>query len=81
MSRHGRAYLVLNNGYFVCVSILCLEMAASWDVYGRDDVALLSAIGVAAGIINIYSLSTGSLRFSYHTWKSVIQSLSNKNRY
>ncbi len=81
MSRHGRAYLVLNNGYFVCVSILCLEMAASWDVYGRDDVALLSAIGVAAGIINIYSLSTGSLRYIYHTWKSVIQSLSNKNRY
>ncbi len=64
MERHGRCYLVVNNGYFVAMAILCLEMAASWDVYGRGDLAAWSACSIVASIVNIYSLS--SRHFTKH---------------
>jgi len=56
--KHGRTYVVLNNAYYVLMAILCLEMAASWDVYGRADVATWSAVCIAASIVNVYSLTS-----------------------
>ncbi len=50
--------MVLNNSYYVALSILFLEMSASWDAYGRADVAVWSALGIVASIANIYSLSS-----------------------
>ena len=54
----SRAYVVLNNCYYVSMAILCLEISASWDSYGRPDLAAWSALSIVACIVNIYSLSS-----------------------
>ncbi len=60
--RHGKTYVVLNNAYFVMMAILCLEMAASWDVYGRGDVATWNALCIAFNIFNIYVLTSRNIK-------------------
>lgn len=53
-----KTQVVLNNAYYIVLAILCLEMAASWDVYGRGDVAALAASCIAMSIFNVYVVSS-----------------------
>ncbi|TRY77813.1 hypothetical protein TCAL_14389 [Tigriopus californicus] len=50
--------IILNNAYFILMAVIFLEIAASWDVYGRGDVGLWSMSIIVMCILNVYCLST-----------------------
>ena len=52
--------MVANNTYFILMSLLFLEISASWDVYGRGDVASLAAACIALNIFNVYVVSANN---------------------
>ena len=52
--------MVANNTYFILTALLFLEISASWDVYGRGDVAALAAACIAVNIFNVYIVSSNN---------------------
>lgn len=50
--------IILNNAYFILMAVIFLEIAASWDVYGRGDIGLWSMSIIIMCILNVYCLST-----------------------
>jgi len=53
----------LSNTYFIVVGVIFLEIAASWDVYGRGDVGGWACAVIVVAMVDIYVLNTQRERY------------------
>ena len=58
----SRLELVLTNVFYITTAVMHLEMAASWDVYGRYDVSAYGVACIVVAVVNIYTVSSKNVR-------------------